>query len=151
MQWLGLYKSQLSTEFDMKHVWFDHAISGRIYCWGHDANGAVKYPTSDWFYQVSAGEKHTCGLRRDKSLYCFGDAITPLNETPEGNDFNHVTSGSHYSCAIRESGAMECWGRHTTTQSTTRRDFRYVAAGDSMTCAITIRDAVRCFNNRDGR
>ena len=70
------------------------------------------------FLQVSAGMRHTCGLRVDQTIACWGPrgADERLTETvglidaPTGR-FSQVSAGAFRSCAVRLNGRVECWGR----------------------------------------
>ena len=44
---------------------------GSVACWGSDYNGQATPPTGS-FVSVSAGARHTCGVRSDGSVACWG-------------------------------------------------------------------------------
>ena len=74
------------------------------------------------FIAVSAGGRHTCGLRESGDIECWGSSGTlrwdeetetwedvPLPDAPAGS-FTAVSAGSRHTCGLRESGDIECWG-----------------------------------------
>lgn len=111
---------------------------GDLYCWGAnqdgrlglgDAEADVRTPTrvgtlGDWI-AVSAGHRHTCGLRDEGRLYCWGnndlgqavpavaaDVTRPTEVVPGTKGFTRVTAGKEHSCAIRGDRRALCWGRN---------------------------------------
>jgi alpha-tubulin suppressor-like RCC1 family protein len=93
---------------------------------------------SDWV-SVSAGDSHTCGLRRDGTQWCWGSGFdgrrgdgrdplltgyldvvqsTPVQvlaaDEPAGgtcwDDWSMVTAGGDHTCGLREDGSLWCWG-----------------------------------------
>ena len=77
----------------------------------------------DWA-QVSAGGRHTCGIRTSGRLYCWGadnlgqlgnggvnaQRLTPSQVVGGGTNWTVVTTGYGHSCALRSSGRLFCWG-----------------------------------------
>ncbi len=118
--------------------------SGRLYCWGSDANGqlgdgggndAKTTPTAvagggtDWV-TVTTGWGHTCARRRTGRLYCWGNddfgqlgdgsastGTTTPNEVAGGRtDWAAVSAGYVHTCARRSSGRLFCWGYDGSSQ-----------------------------------
>ena len=114
---------------------------------------------------VSAGEKHTCGIRGGR-IYCWGDndfgqlgdntetdrdQPTPINSG--ATDWVAVSAGKNHTCALRI-GRISCWGDNATGQvgdGTTANerhspkqilsgatDWKSVSAGGAHTCAVRI-------------
>ena len=113
-----------------------------MYCWGYNGygnlgngNGTNMYtptyvdiPTGSETVQISASERHTCGLLRNGSMYCWGYNDYQQSEGPVTNDyggqiynpifvktkFGHkVVSmgvGVDYTCVVTEYAAISCWG-----------------------------------------
>lgn len=114
--------------------------SGRLFCWGGDANGElgdggsdtnqpvpveVAGGRTDW-RQVSAGETHTCAVRTTDRLFCWGsdtwgpgqlgdggantDQGAPVEVAGHTADWTGVSAGSYHTCARKNSGRLYCWG-----------------------------------------
>jgi alpha-tubulin suppressor-like RCC1 family protein len=80
-------------------------------------------PPSGTFLQVSAGGRHTCGLRTDHTVACWGShLIEPQRKTlypgdlsisqsiPPSGEFSQVSSSTTSSCGIRPDQTAKCWG-----------------------------------------
>ncbi len=80
-------------------------------------------PPSGTFLQVSAGGRHTCGLRTDHTIVCWGShliepqrtALSPgdlsiSQSTPPSGEFDQVRSSVTSTCGIRPNQSVECWG-----------------------------------------
>jgi len=118
--------------------------SGRLYCWGRDANGQLGngMPTTnrstpgevagghtDWV-GVSAGDEHTCARRSTGRLYCWGDdergsvgfslafadEPAPVQVAGGRTDWASVSAGGGHTCAVRATGQLFCWGRDGSGQ-----------------------------------
>ena len=127
--------------------------TGEIECWGanetytgfnqetreavHTYTGQATPPEGN-FVTVSAGGRHTCGLRTGGEIECWGAngvfvyprsgpaerTITETgvtNEAPSGR-FVAVSAGSSHNCAIRNTGAIECWGSNLWGQASPPTD-----------------------------
>jgi alpha-tubulin suppressor-like RCC1 family protein len=112
--------------------------TGRLYCWGRDAdgqvgdgsanNGAHPVPTevaggaTNW-QAVAAGGFHTCARRASGRLYCWG--LNSSGQLGTGNlvprpdprevvgqftDWMGLTAGFRHTCARRSDGRVWCWG-----------------------------------------
>lgn len=55
--------------------------------------------------KVSAGDKHTCGVKVDQTLSCWGKTRV----APRGL-FQQLSVGAHHTCALRREGSAVCWG-----------------------------------------
>jgi len=111
---------------------------GRLYCWGRDTYGQlgnglqnqdrlspflVAGGITDWV-AVTAGDHHTCGLRRNHRLYCWGhdiygqlgngapnqDRFSPTLVAGGITDWASVSAGPYHTCGRRTSGRIYCWG-----------------------------------------
>lgn len=112
---------------------------GRLWCWGAGddgrlGNGGTAYqmvpvpigPDTDWI-AISAGGRHTCGLRgtpgMPAALECWGlntegmvgngttdTPILPRTEIPHEGGWREIALGTYHSCAIDSAGKAWCWG-----------------------------------------
>ncbi|MEK7568832.1 MAG: hypothetical protein AAB497_01830, partial [Patescibacteria group bacterium] len=96
--------------------------------------GLAAISASPGFYQVSAGDTHSCGLKNDGSVYCWGnndsgqlgDNTTVAKSVPvqvlgvggTGTLANIVSInvGSLHVCAVSSSGSAYCWGANDSGQ-----------------------------------
>ena len=89
---------------------------------------------ADDFYTysaVSAGGRHTCGLRTTGNIRCWGDNLRGQTAPPGGNDelraneegvgdFTAVSAGESHTCGLRRDGTVVCWGLNDHSQATPR-------------------------------
>lgn len=112
----------------------------QVACWGSNEAGQAAPPTSG-FWKVSAGGRHTCGVRIVNNLEygpveCWG-ANDFGQATPPSGDFAFVVAGGDHTCGSRESGAVECWGRNADGEATPPGGLlSYLVAGQHFTCAV---------------
>ena len=118
---------------------------GTITCWGSNDFGQLGILGISVFFedsampmtvtgitdalQITAGDKHTCALRREKTVSCWGAygsylvaqfieelLETPFAGSPTPSQINDITgaasvaSGGDHFCALHEDGAISCWG-----------------------------------------
>ena len=81
------------------------------------ATPATEAPGATWVQAVSAGGKHTCGVRVDGSVDCWGDNEHGQSTLPEG-EFASVSAGWVHTCGVRADGSVACWGNDSFGQST---------------------------------
>ena len=65
---------------------------------------------------VSAGGRHTCGVRSDDAIVCWGSNAAGQSSPPAGR-FKRVSAGDEHTCGIRVDDLVECWGDNTHGQS----------------------------------
>ena len=102
-------------------------------------------PPAGEFASVSAGGRHTCGVRRDGSVACWGS-----NEygqaTPLAGEFASLSAGSNHTCGVRRDGTVICWGDDDYGQATPPAgEFASVSAGDYHTCGVLWDGSVACW------
>jgi len=106
-----------------------------LWCWGDNRYGQVGDGTMengqvretpvfiggyDW-REISAGEYHTCGLKKDNRLWCWGlnrygqigdgtkwSRPKPINVNQQ--QWKQITSGGNHTCGIRSDNTIWCWG-----------------------------------------
>jgi alpha-tubulin suppressor-like RCC1 family protein len=125
------------------------------------------------FYQVSAGESHTCGVTTDNRAYCWGsnrggqlgdgtttDRLTPV-PVAGGFRFHQISAGGQLStCAVTTDNRVYCWGtsssgvlgdgtsrsqRFTPVPVAGGHRFRQVDVGLFHACALTYPDPSQAY------
>lgn len=107
--------------------------SGKLFCWGSDANGSlgnggsntdesspVPIDVSNTYLEISVNNFSTCGIRTDQTLWCWGannNGMLGLGDTTSrtspnlvGNNYIKVSLGTTSTCAVSTSGELRCWG-----------------------------------------
>jgi alpha-tubulin suppressor-like RCC1 family protein len=128
------------------------ATDGAAYCWGDNDAGQTgigsRAPTVDRptpvvgghrFRQLSAGERHTCGITRAGATLCWGaNTFGQLGRDPalrgcapteacmavpapldDRRAFVAVAAGAEHTCALTRAGQVYCWGRYYSRYSQT--------------------------------
>ena len=96
------------------------------------------------FASVSAGEDHTCGVRRDGSIACWGNDEYSKATPPEGR-FASVSAGGDHTCGVKEDGTVACWGTNMRGEVTPPEGrFVLVDAGLDHTCGVRDDGTVAC-------
>ena len=104
-------------------------------------------PSSDTFVSVSAGYRHSCGLRTDATIACWGNNLHGKSDVPAGT-FAAVSAGERHSCAIRTDQTIVCWGeRFAAGPAVPLGTFTAVSAGGSHSCAIRPDKTIACWGN----
>ena len=68
-------------------------------------------PPEGAFRAVSAGWRHTCGIRVDGALACWGSPpLAPEQAMPPAGVFISVSVAYGHACAVREDNTVMCWG-----------------------------------------
>ena len=130
------------------------------------------YEDPTWV-DVSAGDRHTCGILDDGTLWCWGsnlygelgDGTTSQRAQPtlvvEAGPWAMVSAGGEHTCAIKEEGSLWCWGQNTANQVSTEpgnlvsyttphrigndTNWSTVATGSEHSCAIQTDGALFCW------
>lgn len=152
----------------------DHACAirtdGTVSCWGSNIascseardgtlnckEGGQIEPPSGKFVSVTAGIRHSCGLRPDASVECWGGADGAAAAAP--GSFTQISAGWDYTCGLRPDQTIECWvidrqgqDKDRSRVATTMVDdspegkFTSVDAGFEIACAIRVDNALVCW------
>lgn len=123
--------------------------NGTVVCWGYAEFGALGDGTTgdtnhvrtkavgvrrgsgylDRVVAIAAGDRHTCALRRDRSVWCWGEGSwgqlgdgksgmghhrTKATRVRRGSGYltkaSGIAAGSNHTCARRTDGTAWCWG-----------------------------------------
>ncbi len=99
--------------------------AGAQECVGYRASRATPVVVrAAGFVAVTAGARHTCGLRTDRTVWCWGDNNddqcgahgyanhlgTPM-KVPSIAAADEVVAGEAHTCARETGGPWRCWGR----------------------------------------
>jgi alpha-tubulin suppressor-like RCC1 family protein len=164
--------------------------NGKLYCWGSDEDGqigngggyafAITTPRrigtfEDWV-SVSAGNIHTCGVRKNAKLYCWGSdgrgqvgdggdipELGPTAPVRVGSfaDWATVSAGYDHTCGIATDGELSCWGEGTNGRLGNGsveleeepafvgpfEDWVTVSAGGTHTCGVRRNGKLYCWGS----
>lgn len=153
-----------------------------LYCWGRNDDGQLGNGTTTSrnvpalvglsFTSVSAGFRHTCGVRSDATL-CWGDnsfgqlgtgdntSSLTAKVVAGGLTFSSVVLGEDHSCGIQTNGTTYCWGNNSYgavgNNSQTNSNvpvlvsgglsFSSLTASFQNTCGFTTSSTAYCWGN----
>ncbi len=158
------------------------AVDRRIWCWGHNsdgqlgtgATGATRHATApvlaspepEWV-SISAGGRHSCGIKTDESLYCWGRNASGQLGIPgvvtkptlvDSGPWVQVAAGFDHTCAVHQDNSRWCWGGNDQGQlgdgTTTDRaapvkvdtsNWQSVSAGKRFGCGIRTNKGLYCW------
>ena len=94
---------------------------------------------------ISAGKRHSCAIKTDRTLSCWGDNDYGQADAPTG-EFTSVSAGTFHSCALRTDGTIKCWGtgRHGENRAPAG-EFTSVSAGNGHACALRTDGTIKCW------
>jgi len=162
--------------------------NGTLYCWGDNGNGQLgnnstnnsKIPVQEFsqstnWVSVSAGDSHTCGIKKDGTLWCWGDNTfgkigdhtstekhVPTQEFTASTNWESVSASKNHTCGVKTDGTLWCWGcnyngeigdntvviRYTPTQEFSQStNWASVSAGNSHTCGIKKDGTLWCWGD----
>ncbi len=94
---------------------------------------------------ISAGYRHSCGIRAGGSVVCWGSNTYGQTDAPSGN-FTAISAGYRHSCGIRAGGSVVCWGSNTYGQTDAPSgNFTAISAGSYHSCGIRAGGSVVCW------
>ena len=104
--------------------------------------------------RISAGWRHTCGIRVNGTAVCWGtddrQAIPP-----EGERFVSVSSGWVHTCGLRTDGSVVCWGSQDAeadvgqTEPPHNERFLSISSGLAHTCGLRADGSTICWGLSD--
>ena len=98
------------------------------------------------FRSVSAGDDHTCGVKKDGSVACWGNNKEGQATAP-GGTFSSVSAGRRYTCGVKTGGSVACWGRAAGQATAPGGTFSSVSAGWGHACGVKSGGSVVCWGN----
>ena len=111
-------------------------------------------PSNPNWVQVSAGDRHTCGLKADGTLVCWGDNTYGQASVPSNPNWVQVSAGWVHTCGLQADGTLACWGDNTYRQATvpSNPSWVQVSAGLYHTCGLKADGMLVCWGwNYDGQ
>ena len=103
------------------------------------------------FLSVSAGGRHSCGLRVGQTVECWGSNSSGQLSAPDGR-FLSVSAGGDHSCGLRVGQTVECWGSNSSGQlSAPDGRFLSVSAGGDHSCGLRVGQTVECWGSNSYR
>jgi alpha-tubulin suppressor-like RCC1 family protein len=103
----------------------------------------IAAPAGD-FTSVSAGYRHTCGVRTDGAVICWGDNTYGQSAAPAGN-FTSVSAGYRHTCGVRTDGTVVCWHASYGEARAPTGVFTAVSAGYLYTLGLMTDGSVVCW------
>ncbi|MCY4492347.1 MAG: S-layer homology domain-containing protein [Acidimicrobiaceae bacterium] len=101
------------------------------------------------FSAVSAGSRHSCGLRTDNTVVCWGNNDAGQLDAP-ADTFETVSAGWLHSCAIRTDSTITCWGDDDAKRlDPPAEGFENVSTGGLHSCAIRADGTIACWGEHD--
>ena len=166
-------------------------VGGDAFCWGSNDYGELgsgspmsgrynKQPTpvegGVKFAEITAGNRHSCGLTSQGAAYCWGSDAGRKLGTPEpwyqglavptraatGYVFSAIYAVGDHTCAQTAQNLVYCWGgwvdyvanmpssRSAPTQIGPGVEFASIADGNDSMCGVTRSGAAYCWRAGDG-
>ena len=135
--------------FPGEQVWvvINGDIKSNVVTWPHGSSQTGTRTAS--FIQVSAGSRHSCGLRSDGSVVCWGYNYWGQADAPSGS-FTQVSAGSHHSCGLRSDGSVVCWGyNYWGKADAPSGSFTQVSADGTHSCGLRSDGSVVCWGDNE--
>ena len=107
---------------------------------------AVGQPTAaPTLASVSAGIRHTCGVKTGGSVVCCGQNDEG-QATPPAGPFSSASAGLGHTCGLKTDRSVACWGQNDEGQATPPAgSFFSVSAGLRHTCGVKTGGSVVCW------
>jgi len=138
---------------------------------GFECSGALGEEstcTRQRFRAISAGNRHTCGIREDGEVICTGTHLYPGTSSasavivPDLPPISAISGGVGHTCVLTSTGGARCWGANRYFDGDTWRDSNQavvppglpelvaISAANIHTCAIDRGGTAHCWGVRDG-
>ncbi|BAP55948.1 hypothetical protein THII_1651 [Thioploca ingrica] len=128
--------------------------------WKHIETLGQATPPSGTFLQISAGGRHTCGVRTDHTVECWGSHLSdPLilagvlgvsQSIPPSGEFSQVSANLYSTCGIRPDQTVKCWGGFGQLQPPIDTFYSQLSDGGvGVRCGLKTDHTVVCFFNQD--
>ncbi|CAM9250422.1 unnamed protein product, partial [Scytosiphon promiscuus] len=117
-------------------------FGGPVRCWGRNDWGQST-PSDEIFVQVTAGDRHTCGIKIDQTVSCWGY----MRSAPRGL-FQQLSIGGHHTCGLLREGTIVCWGDDlagSVSRVPRLTIFVQVVAGKDNSCGLRPNGQVVCW------
>jgi len=90
------------------------------------------------YANVSAGARHTCGVRSDGSAVCWGATADGRATVPAGLQAVTIAAGGRHTCAMRVDRKIQCWGYNGDRQANAPNldSFQSISTGEAHTCGV---------------
>jgi len=137
---------------------------------------ALSCPEDCAFIAVQGGERHSCGVRADRSAWCWGDnasgqlgtgdlasSLVPVQVAGVAELSSVAPGWGQFSCALSSGGAVWCWGENGdgqlgTGDNTSSSDPILVdnlsgvdalSVGNAHVCVLTADGMILCWGKND--
>ena len=98
---------------------------------------------------LSAGDNHSCGIRKDGTAVCWGDSVAGATIAPEDERFTMIDVNVLQSCGLKTDKSIRCWGDGTNIGGETIKppqgSYLDIALGHSQMCAIDTAGETSCW------
>ena len=102
------------------------------------------------YISISAGARHSCGVKSDLTVACWGENEDGEATPPEG-EFASVGLGTASSCAVRTDGTVACWGWNKYSQAMPPEGSRLRERQRTYTCGVRSDGSVEPFEREQSR
>ena len=110
-----------------------------------DVPAPTQAPVQHTFTQISAGERHTCGLQVDGTVVCWGDNTDNQTNAPS-DTFIQIAAGPTGTCGVKSDGKLACWGTYLPIPADlTEETFTQISFGKSHICALKSNTQAVCW------
>jgi alpha-tubulin suppressor-like RCC1 family protein len=116
--------------------------------WAQDEGSGIPSPEGgSRVVSVSAGARHSCGLKADGSVACWGENGNGQRAAPAG-PFVSVSAGAFHNCGVKSDGSVDCWGSNQFGQAADQPGpFVSVSAGGYHNCGLKADGSVHCWGS----
>ena len=96
---------------------------------------------------VTAGWKHSCGLRTNGTIICWGNNDDGQADAPDGT-YTAIATRSVHSCGLRTDGTITCWGNNSRGQTDAPiGTYTAVTVNLNYSCGLRTDRNIACWGN----